>query len=544
MMLFQAAAENISIAENEGGGNSSAASRLLSICLICPRYQPSFFGTEYALPLLPGDKRSASFPGALPLLAALVPDLHSVTIIDENVEQLDLAALSKFDVIGLTGMILQKQRMRDILSALHGTGPIICVGGPYISVDEDAFDEICDVKFIGEADVTWPRFLRDLASGRPIEHRYKQQAFTDLTTLPSPRYDLVQVDRYMSATTQFGRGCPFLCEFCDIIVIYGRRPRLKRPDQIVAELDKLLELGIRSVFFVDDNFIGNKPLAKSLLQTLADWQESRRYPMTFSTEATINLADEPEILSLLWKANFTSVFIGIESPRTQSLLETRKIQNVRGDSLHAKVERIRDAGLGIHAGFIVGFDSDDESIFDEQFEFLQNAGIGTPFVSVLSPIPLTPLYERLQREGRLRVDDDLAWFEPKQMSRSQLKAGYRDLNARLYATDAFFHRIFARQLRSPVYQARRREGRARRKPGLMSRIATAVATATIICRLAQDLVRNKKLTSIGAAYLSAWCRRNLRLGRDRLRLSEYVGLCIRHWHCFRIASDSRSQWGN
>jgi radical SAM superfamily enzyme YgiQ (UPF0313 family) len=544
MMLQAEAAESISIGANEGGEDSFAGSRLLSICLICPRYQPSFFGTEYALPLLPGDKRSASFPGALPLLAALAPELHSVTIIDENVEQLDLAALARFDVIGLTGMILQKQRMREILTALHGSGPIICVGGPYISVDEEAFDDVCDVKFIGEADVTWPQFLRDLASGRPPERRYKQDAFTDLTTLPTPRYDLVQTGRYTSATTQFGRGCPFLCEFCDIIVIYGRRPRLKRPDQIVTELDRLLELGVRSVFFVDDNFIGNKPLAKALLQTLAHWQQSRGYPMTFSTEATINLADEPEILDLLWKANFTSVFVGIETPRTQSLLETRKTQNVRGDSLQAKVERIRDAGLGIHAGFIVGFDNDDESIFDEQFDFLQNAGIGTPFVSVLSPIPSTPLYDRLQREGRLRIEDDLAWFEPKQMSQSRLKAGYRDLNIRLYATDAFFHRIFARQLRSPVYHARRREGRARRKPGLMSRMTSAAATAIIIFRLARDLLRNEKLTSIGAAYLAAWWRRNLRLGRDRLRLPEYIGLCIRHWHCFRIASDSRSQWGN
>ncbi|MEA2939580.1 MAG: hypothetical protein QOD09_109, partial [Bradyrhizobium sp.] len=197
MTTLQAeAGESPGIAGHEGGSDMPAASRVLSICLICPRYQPSFFGTEYALPLLPGDKRSASFPGALPLLAALVPELHSVTIIDENVEQLDLAALAGFDVIGLTGMILQKQRMREILTALHGSGPIICVGGPYISVDEEAFECLCDVKFIGEADVTWPQFLRDVASGRPIERRYKQDAFTDLTTLPTPRYDLVQTGRY------------------------------------------------------------------------------------------------------------------------------------------------------------------------------------------------------------------------------------------------------------------------------------------------------------------------------------------------------------
>src|SRR4051812_42238911 len=260
------------IAGFSGNAKPSPMSRALSICLICPRFEPSFFGTEYALPLLPGDKRAVSFPGALPLLAALVPDGHSVTIIDENVEALDLAALGRFDVIGLTGMILQKRRMREILTALHGSGPVICVGGPFVSVDEEQFEGICDVRFVGEADVTWPEFLRDLSRGRPIQPRYQQDAFTDLTTLPPPRYDLVRKDRYTSATTQFGRGCPYLCDFCDIIVIYGRRPRLKRPDQIVAELDALQALGVRSVFFVDDNFIGNKALAKALLRTLVEWQ--------------------------------------------------------------------------------------------------------------------------------------------------------------------------------------------------------------------------------------------------------------------------------
>jgi radical SAM superfamily enzyme YgiQ (UPF0313 family) len=526
-----------------GGARPSPVSRVLSICLICPRFEPSFFGTEYALPLLPGDKRAVSFPGALPLLAALVPDGHSVTIIDENVEELALAALGGFDVIGVTGMILQKRRMGEILTALHGSGPIICVGGPYVSVDEQQFDGLCDVRFVGEADLTWPKFLRDLSRGRPIKPRYEQDAFTDLTTLPPPRYDLVRKDRYTSATTQFGRGCPYLCDFCDIIVIYGRRPRLKRPDQIMTELDALRALGVRSVFFVDDNFIGNKGLAKVLLRTLVEWQERRGYPMSFSTEATINLADEPEILDLLWKANFTSVFIGIESPRSTSLLEAHKNQNLRGDSLEAKVARIRDAGLGIHAGFIVGFDNDDENIFDEQYEFAQNSGIGAPFVSMLSPIPKTPLYERLQREGRLRSDDDLLWFEPKQMTRSRLKEGYRDLNSRLYATDAFFDRIFARQLDSADYNRRRRQARARRKPKLLSRLAALAAGSVIVYRLGRELARHRKLTSIGAAYLSAWLRRNLALGRDRLRALEYLGLCARHWHCYRIASESRSHWG-
>jgi len=522
--------------------SSPRASRSLSICLVCPRFEPSFFGMEYALPLLPGDKRAASFPGSLPLLAALVPEAHAVTIVDENIQELNFDYLSSFDVVGVTGMIVQKGRMHEILTRLIDAGPLVCIGGPYVTVNEGYFDELCHVKFIGEADVTWPQFLNDLAAGSPIKCRYEQEEPTDMASLPCPRYDLVNTTHYLTATTQFGRGCPFLCEFCDIIVIFGRKPRLKDPDQIVQELDAMQALGIRSVFFVDDNFIGNKARAKALLEVLVDWQKARAYPMTFSTEATVNLGDEPEILNLLWQANFRSVFIGIESPRAASLLETRKVQNVRGDSLEAKLERIRNAGLVIQAGFIVGFDNDDETIFDEQFDFAQRTGIGTPFVSVLSPIPSTPLYARLQQEGRLRLDDELVWFEPKRLSRDRLKAGYYELNSRLYATSAFFERVFGLQLRSAGYQNRRREARRNRSQGGF-RLGAAMSALTMAYRLVCELARHKKLASVGGAYFAAWWRRNLPLGRDALDLGEFLALCARHWHCLRVSEQSRSNWG-
>jgi radical SAM superfamily enzyme YgiQ (UPF0313 family) len=521
---------------------SSQGSRRLSICLVCPRFEPSFFGMEYALPVLPGDKRAASFPGALPLLAGLAPAAHDVTLVDENIEQLDFDYLSGFDVVGVTGMIVQKKRMHEILTRLLDAGPMVCVGGPYVTVNEGYFDGLCHVKFIGEADVTWPQFLNDLAAGKPTKQRYEQDVPTDMASLPCPRYDLVNTARYLTATTQFSRGCPFMCEFCDIIVIFGRKPRLKTPDQIVQEMDALHALGVRSVFFVDDNFIGNKPRAKALLKVLVNWQTARGYPMTFSTEATVNLGDEPEMLNLLWQANFRSVFIGIESPRAESLLETRKIQNVRGDSVEAKLERIRNAGLVIQAGFIVGFDNDDESIFDEQFAFAQRTGIGTPFVSVLSPIPSTPLYARLEQEGRLRLDDELVWFEPKRLSRDRLRGGYHELNSRLYATSAFFERVFGQQLRSVGYQNRRHEARRdRSRSG--SRCAAAWAVLTMAYRLVRELARHKKLASVGGAYLAAWWRRNLGLGRDALDLAEFLALCARHWHCLRISAQSRSNWG-
>ncbi len=428
----------------------------LSILLINPRFQPSFFGQEHALELLPGDKRCNIFNGALPLLAALAPDGCRVTIVDENVEDIDFAGAARFDVIGLTGMIVQKARMDEILRALRGARGIVCVGGPYVTVDEAYFQDLCDVLFIGEADETWPEFLRAVAEGERYGARYKQEAPTDMSRLPVPRFDLMRTARYLSGSIQFSRGCPFLCEFCDIIVIFGRRPRLKSEAQILAELDALLAQGVRLVFFVDDNFIGNKAAAKSMLLALVDWQTRKGFPIVFSTEASLNLGDEPELMDLLWRANFRMVFVGIESPRKQSLLETRKVQNVRGNSMTDKLERLRANGIVVYAGFIVGFDNDDESVFDELFDFIQHSGIGIASVSILSPIPATPLYARLAQEGRLNSSDPLVWFEPKLMTRARLKERYQALNRRLFLPEVFFARVLDGYSRSAAFRARHR----------------------------------------------------------------------------------------
>src|SRR4030095_6360159 len=236
---------------------------------------------------------------------------------------------------------------------------------------EGLFDGLCDVRFIGEAEETWPEFLNALASGAEIKPRYQQEEKTDMTSVPVPRFDLLKRGRYGTAPVQFSRGCPFLCEFCDIITIFGRRPRVKRPEQVLAELDAVLAQGFRGCFLVDDNFIGNKIEAKRLLRRIIEWQTTHGFPLEFVTEASINLANDPELIDLMVKANFQSVFIGIETPREASLTETRKHQNVHGDSLLAKLERIRAAGLVVSGGFIVGFDNDDEKIFEQQFEFIQ-----------------------------------------------------------------------------------------------------------------------------------------------------------------------------
>src|ERR1700738_5094484 len=231
-------------------------SRRLAICLINPRSKPSYWTFDFAMPFFNlGRKPQYSMAnGSVVAVAALVPAQHEVVIIDENVEPLDFESLRRFDVIGVTGMIVQSDRMQEILLKLRSLPAMIVAGGPFVTVSEAIFETLCDVRFIGEAEDTWPAFLNDLASGTPIKTRYEQTVKTDMTTVPVPRFDLLRRHRYATAPVQFSRGCPFLCEFCDIITIFGRRPRVKRAAQVLAELDALTAQGFKDCFLVDDNF--------------------------------------------------------------------------------------------------------------------------------------------------------------------------------------------------------------------------------------------------------------------------------------------------
>ena len=249
--------------------------------------------------------------GALVSVAALVPPEHEVVLIDENIERIDFRSLCRFDVIGVTGMVVQAERMLEILRKLQELPAVVAVGGPFVTVSEATFEGLCNVRFIGEAEETWPVFLNALAADSPTATRYEQEQKTDMTRVPVPRFDLLQRGRYGTAPVQFSRGCPFLCEFCDIITIFGRRPRVKRPEQILAELDAVLAQGFRGCFLVDDNFIGNKIEAKRLLPRIIEWQQQHGFPLEFVTEASINLANDRELIDLMVQANFRTVFIGI-----------------------------------------------------------------------------------------------------------------------------------------------------------------------------------------------------------------------------------------
>jgi radical SAM superfamily enzyme YgiQ (UPF0313 family) len=508
------------------------ASRRLKICLINPRSRPSYWTFDFATPFFHlGRKRQYSMAnGAMVGVAALVPEPHEVVILDENVETIDFESLRRFDVIGVTGMIVQAERMKEILVRLQSLPATIVVGGPFVTVSEASFETLCDVRFIGEAEETWPQFLAALASGAPIQTRYEQKEKTDMTRVPVPRFDLLRKSRYATAPVQFSRGCPFLCEFCDIITIFGRRPRVKQPVQVLAEFDALTACGFRDCFLVDDNFIGNKLEAKRLLRSIIEWQEARNYPLVLTTEASINLANDPELIELMVRANFRHVFVGIETPRQESLAETRKLQNVHGDSLLSKIDRIRKAGLGVCGGFIVGFDNDDERIFDEQFEFIQASGITNLSISLLTPLPTTPLYDRLRREGRLDYGDPEIIYIPKQMSREQLKAGFHQLLGRVFEPGAFFDRAFRGMVAHASTPASITKAVPTSKGASLRSSAGATArTAKLVYVFAVNGVLSKHLR-VAARVI----KQNAALGPKGFGFDALVNLWIHYWHFTRV----------
>ncbi|HKD38489.1 MAG TPA: radical SAM protein, partial [Pirellulales bacterium] len=360
----------------------------MRIVLINPRFEPSYWGLEHALPIL--GKRANLPVACLPLLAALTPKDHEVTLIDENVEAIDFSRLESADVVGVTGMSVQRRRMREILGELKRRGLFTAVGGPWASVQESYFDGLADVIFVGEAEETWPQFLREFAAGR-AQRRYEQADRTDMTRVPLPRYDLLKMRHYVFGSVQFSRGCPFQCEFCDIIVTFGRRPRLKTAAQVRAELDALNRERMEIVFIVDDNLIGNKREIKPLLADVAAWQRERGYPLTFFTEASLDLAEDDELMRLMVEANIQCVFIGIESPNEESLRETKKFQNVRrGSTMVERVRRVQDAGMDVWCGMILGFDHDTPAVFDAQRRFIAEARILHAMIGMLTAIPKTP----------------------------------------------------------------------------------------------------------------------------------------------------------
>ena len=421
---------------------SRAGDTRVKIYLIAPRNPESFWTFDRVLPSL--NKRCIYPNLSLPTVAGLTPREHDIILCDENVEPIDFEADA--DIVGVTGYVIHKKRMFEIIAEFRRRGKFVVVGGPFASLCPEELRGKVDVIFVDEAEYTWPQFLTDYTAGL-WRAEYRQDEKPSMLDSPLPRFDLLKIDRYRSMTIQFGRGCPFSCEFCDIIVMYGRRPRTKSVPQVMAEIQEIYRLGLRQIFVVDDNFIGNKGEAKALLSAIAEWQAANGYAVEFMTEVSLNVAQDDELLRRMKLANFTIIFVGIESPRVASLEETKKHQNVREDIL-TSVHRIQRAGIQVMAGMIVGFDNDDPSIFEEQFRFIQDARIPISMTGMLNALPKTPLYTRLKGEGRLiseSVGDQFVFTNivPKGMSRLELYEGYRRLLNRLYDYGNFRKRTMA-----------------------------------------------------------------------------------------------------
>lgn len=420
----------------------------MRLLLINPRSPESFWNFRWGIERLQTHKSAINPPLGLATLAALCPPHWQVTIVDENIEPIPLTPDA--DLIGIAGMGAQFPRQSELLRYYRGRGHFVVAGGSFASLCPERYSDIADSVICGEAEYLWPIFCRDFEACQP-RTLYRETQTVNLAESPVPRFDLLKLSRYSTATLQFSRGCPYRCEFCDIIVMFGRRPRQKTPEQIGRELDALRALGVRNVFFVDDNLIGEPKVAKELLRFLADYQARNRYRFRFGTEASLNLARDSQLLALFREANFQWVFIGIESPDPKSLRETRKLQNVREDPLSA-VRRIHANGIEVLAGFIVGFDNDTIDTFELQYDFIMRSGIQAAMVGMLNALPRTPLHERLRLAGRLREHDvegdntKLATnVVPLNMSYTDLVDGYRRLYARLLTDEAIAQRIVNKQ---------------------------------------------------------------------------------------------------
>ena len=414
----------------------------MNALLIYPEWPDTYWSFKHALPF--EGKRSAYPPLGLLTIASLLPKHWKKRLVDTNVRGLTDADLQWADVALLSGMLVHKQDLLAILARCRARGLRTVIGGPVTSSVEE-LPRHADHVVIGEAEDLIAKLACDLEQGK-AEPVYRARELPSLDKTPLPDLSLINPKYYSAMAIQYSRGCPFNCEFCDIIEIYGRKPRTKSPAQVVAELEQLYERKWRgSVFIVDDNFIGNKKKVKELLPVLAEWNAQQQRPFTFFTEASVNLADDLNLLQLMKEAGFIRVFLGIETPVEASLKEAQKFQNT-GRSLLESVRRIQSYGLEVMAGFIVGFDNDPEDIFDKQVEFIQESAIPLAMVGLLLALPGTQLYRRLLKEGRI-VDEGHGNnmecrlnFVPK-MDPQRLVEGYRSILRRIYDPDAYYQRV-------------------------------------------------------------------------------------------------------
>jgi len=415
----------------------------MKILLIYPEFPDTFWSFKHALKFI--FKKASSPPLGLLTVAALLPEEWDKKLIDMNITQLTDEDLAWADYAFVSAMAIQRESVNTVLDQCKERGVPVVAGGPLFTTSHQDYLEV-DHLVLNEAELTLPEFLEDLRNGCPRKI-YRTDRWADISKTPIPMWDLINMKHYATINIQYSRGCPFNCEFCDITLLCGQAPRTKGTDQIVAELDSLHMRGWKDgVFFVDDNFIGNKKkLKSSVLPAIAEWLEKKKHPYTFITQASIELSDDQELMDKMVSAGFNTVFVGIETPNEESLKECSKFQNKNRDLL-ISVKTIQRSGLQVQAGFIVGFDNDPLTIFDSQIKFIQNSGIVTAMVGLLNALPSTKLYKRLEKENRLikhssgNNTDVSINFIPK-MNYDILIDGYKKIINTVYSPRHYYDRV-------------------------------------------------------------------------------------------------------
>jgi len=415
----------------------------MNILLIYPKSPETYWSFKHALRFI--SKKAINIPLGIITVAALLPEEWVKRLVDLNVSDIKDRDILWADYVFISAISIQSESVKQIVERCRKLNRKIVAGGPYFSEVEELHPEI-DHILLNEAEVTLPLFIEDLKKGlsRKI---YRSDKFADIGSSPLPDYSLVKLNSYAAATIQYSRGCPFDCEFCDITALFGRKVRTKKPEQILAEFDQLYNFGWRgSVFFVDDNFIGHKnKLKNQLLPAIIKWMEEKQYPFHFITEASINLADDPELMGMMAEAGFNKVFVGIETPEENSLAECNKTQNSQRNLMDS-VRVIQDHGMEVTAGFIVGFDSDPPNIFQRQVDFIQKSGIITAMVGLLNAPRFSKLYHRLKNEGRITsgfTGDNTDYsinFIPK-MDKELLLRGYEKIIREIYSSKFYYQRV-------------------------------------------------------------------------------------------------------
>jgi len=414
----------------------------MNVLMLYPEYPETFWGFQHVLKFV--SKKAAFPPLGLLTVASLLPEHWGKRLVDLNIDPVQDPDWEWADLVFISAMLIQKEGVDQLIDQAKARGKTVVGGGPAFLAQPESFPQV-DHFVLDEAEITLPWFVQDIENNRAGK-MYSSKERPDLTQVPLPMWSLIDVHKYATMPIQFSRGCPFDCEFCDIFLLNGRKPRTKSPEQMARELQSLYDAGWRSsVFVVDDNFIGNKRRVKEMLPRVIDWQKEHDYPFTLLTEASVDLAQDEELMDLMSWANFNKVFLGLETPCLESLKECGKTQNTKLDLADA-VRIIHQHGMQVMGGFIVGFDSDTESIFEAQIRFIQQIGVVTAMVGILGAIPQTRLWHRLRAEGRLLSEtsgnntDGSINFIPR-MGISNLLSGYKRVVRTIYSPRMYYARI-------------------------------------------------------------------------------------------------------